>query len=198
MMRTLSGFIACMALLSVSQAGATTYNVEETGPAGLTFSGTITTTNVVGALNPGDILAWDLKISGTFFGSTPAILNNGNSGLFLTGNDLIATGTKLQFDFADTVAGEFRIFQPNTCFPCNDVYFFSAGSPVDPRFFLLLGGFSAEAQYQDGRHFADTETIGTAATTPLPAALPLFATGLGAAGLFGWRRKRKNAVAIAA
>jgi hypothetical protein len=31
----------------------------------------------------------------------------------------------------------------------------------------------------------------TAAATPLPAALPLFATGLGALGLFGWRRKRK-------
>ena len=28
--------------------------------------------------------------------------------------------------------------------------------------------------------------------TPLPAALPLFATGLGAMGLFGWRRKRKE------
>lgn len=28
-------------------------------------------------------------------------------------------------------------------------------------------------------------------TTPLPAALPLFAGGLGALGLFGWRRKRK-------
>jgi hypothetical protein len=31
------------------------------------------------------------------------------------------------------------------------------------------------------------------ATTPLPAALPLFATGLGALGLLGWRRKRKQA-----
>jgi hypothetical protein len=29
--------------------------------------------------------------------------------------------------------------------------------------------------------------------TPLPAALPLFATGLGALGLLGWRRKRKTA-----
>ncbi len=35
-------------------------------------------------------------------------------------------------------------------------------------------------------------------TTPLPAALPLFATGLGAMGLLGWRRKRKSASAIAA
>ncbi len=36
------------------------------------------------------------------------------------------------------------------------------------------------------------------AATPLPAALPLFATGLGAMGLLGWRRKRKNGAAIAA
>jgi hypothetical protein len=40
----------------------------------------------------------------------------------------------------------------------------------------------------DFRTFVDT---GTSAATPLPAALPLFATGLGALGLFGWRRKRK-------
>ena len=33
------------------------------------------------------------------------------------------------------------------------------------------------------------------AETPLPAALPLFATGLGALGLLGWRRKRKAALA---
>ena len=33
-------------------------------------------------------------------------------------------------------------------------------------------------------------TVG-APQVPLPAALPLFATGLGALGLLGWRRKRK-------
>ena len=46
-----------------------------------------------------------------------------------------------------------------------------------------------------------TETFGPnfeTAATPLPAALPLFASGLGAMGLFGWRRKRKNAAARAA
>jgi len=37
----------------------------------------------------------------------------------------------------------------------------------------------------------------TAPTTPLPATLPLFATGLGAFGLLGWRRK-KRAAALAA
>jgi hypothetical protein len=34
-------------------------------------------------------------------------------------------------------------------------------------------------------------------STPLPGALPLFATGLGVVGLLGWRRKRKSAAAIA-
>jgi len=31
----------------------------------------------------------------------------------------------------------------------------------------------------------------TGNTVPLPATLPLFATGIGALGLLGWRRKRK-------
>jgi hypothetical protein len=39
---------------------------------------------------------------------------------------------------------------------------------------------------------ANDNTIGLLANpTPIPAALPLFATGLGALGLLGWRRKRK-------
>jgi len=33
---------------------------------------------------------------------------------------------------------------------------------------------------------------GTLTATPLPAALPLFATGLGGLGLLGWRGKRKG------
>ena len=35
-------------------------------------------------------------------------------------------------------------------------------------------------------------------TTTLSAALPLFATSLGALGLLGWRRKRKTQAALAA
>ena len=46
--------------------------------------------------------------------------------------------------------------------------------------------------------FELTTTAVTAPTpTPLPAALPLFATGLGALGLLGWRRKRKGAALAA-
>jgi hypothetical protein len=37
---------------------------------------------------------------------------------------------------------------------------------------------------------------GAVSTTPLPAALPLFAIGLGALGLLGWRKKRKAQAAV--
>jgi hypothetical protein len=40
-----------------------------------------------------------------------------------------------------------------------------------------------------------TTTFSQGTATPLPAALPLFATGLGALGLLGWRRKRKAVAA---
>jgi hypothetical protein len=43
----------------------------------------------------------------------------------------------------------------------------------------------------------DDPGIWTVSQTPLPAAFPLFATGLGALGLFGWRRKRKAQAVVA-
>jgi hypothetical protein len=44
------------------------------------------------------------------------------------------------------------------------------------------------------RVFGDPAVV----VTPLPATLPLFATGLGVMGLLGWRRKSKKAAAMAA
>ena len=47
-----------------------------------------------------------------------------------------------------------------------------------------------------GQHYGSF-LVRDVAATPIPATLPLFATGLGAFGLLGWRRKRK-AAALAA
>ena len=59
---------------------------------------------------------------------------------------------------------------------------------------ILDGGLSdMNGQLTDGPGSPVTFTL---ATTPIPAALPLFATGLGGLGLFGWRRKRKQIAAL--
>ncbi len=59
------------------------------------------------------------------------------------------------------------------------------------------GGTSATIVGVNNTPLTETVTFDftTPTATPLPAALPLFATGLGALGLFGWRRKRKAAAA---
>jgi hypothetical protein len=68
--------------------------------------------------------------------------------------------------------------------------------------FSLLLGINPSLSLFNGTLFNEDEEHGlngilsyslVAETTPLPAALPLFATGLGALGLLGWRRKRKQA-----
>jgi len=63
----------------------------------------------------------------------------------------------------------------------------------EPAFMIL----SANQVGGPGHVVGWTLTNTSVSPTPLPAALPLFATGLGAMGLLGWRRKRK-AAAIAA
>jgi hypothetical protein len=63
----------------------------------------------------------------------------------------------------------------------------SAVAMVDPYFDL--------SDLPDGVTFEISNGIGNALpnATPIPAALPLFASGLGALGLLGWRRKKKAA-----
>jgi hypothetical protein len=64
------------------------------------------------------------------------------------------------------------------------------------------GLFSRAYQVADGTGADDGGLVtgfeGGQLATPLPATFPLFATGLGAMGLLGWRRKRKDAAALAA
>jgi hypothetical protein len=81
----------------------------------------------------------------------------------------------------------------------NDGYAISAVPPATgfPDFASLVAAFLADGVYVDmhTQLYPEGEIRGQllfeGTATPLPAALPLFATGLGGLGLLGWRRKRK-------
>jgi hypothetical protein len=75
-----------------------------------------------------------------------------------------------------------------------------------PTFSLLLNPNGevvvlSSYAYGIGGNFVEAYQLSTfpapsPSATPLPAALPLFAAGLGAMGLLGWRRKRKQVAAV--
>jgi hypothetical protein len=78
----------------------------------------------------------------------------------------------------------------NVISPTANPNFSSSGS-------LITLGVVTVGQYANGSATSyfdnlDMDITYTPNPTPVPAALPLFASGLGAMGLFGWRRKRKN------
>jgi hypothetical protein len=94
-------------------------------------------------------------------------------------------------------AGFYGTDAPNQIVATNDqgaglILDFSAdlGLSADPLSDSLV-------EHPDGLIDIESFTTGEAVPTPLPPALTLFATGLGAMCLFGWRKKRKNAAAIA-
>ena len=89
------------------------------------------------------------------------------------------------------------------------------GGPIDTHTLLAFAGCSTDPIIPVGTAFAFLEDSAmggdhdfndmvvridageSCAATPLPAALPLFATGLGVMGLRGWRRKRESAAVSA-
>jgi hypothetical protein len=62
--------------------------------------------------------------------------------------------------------------------------------------FYIVNATTAYAFFDDGgagpdKDYDDMVVKITVSSTPLLGALPLFASGLGAMGYFGWRKKRK-------
>jgi hypothetical protein len=172
-----------MTLLGISQGEATTYNIDIVdGESSLI--GTISTDGTTGPLLASDITDWDLTVDAA--GSGEGVLlgpdsgNNSALGSQDTQFALSATATSLNFNFEDTASSYFYFLAPSGTFAqLVDAYYSSPDGYVQ----LAAGGF--------GTSFSISDTqIGT--VTPLPAALPLFATGLGVIGLLAWRQKRQR------
>ncbi len=190
----LCGLIALIALLNVTQAGATTFNLENLQIApSYSVTGSITTNGATGTLSSQtDISSWNLIIN---TGNGPVDLNGpgspATSAVNYTGLALSVVGTGLFFNYGLSTDSFFEI--GTTTGPNENVVLEDASHPGGPLLQFNDGVDSQSTSSESGN-----TQIGIASATPLPATLSLFATGLGAMGLFGWRRKRKNASAIAA
>jgi hypothetical protein len=184
--------VAMGALWQGTSANAATFtydvNFQFTSAAQVTetVTGTIVTDCDSCFLQQADVSLWSLTFSGAVTGSASSgPLNQSPPSIF--SNALDATGSQLLYvssggfalftDFDSGAQLEFGFNLPDGTIHVQDSSFNSIFGPVTQPF-----------------QIATEEVVSTA---PLPGALPLFATGLGALGLLGWRRKRK-ATALAA
>jgi hypothetical protein len=215
--------IACMALLCASPAGATTYAVSQDDVAAygsdyvyIGVAGSITTDGTLGIINSAShIIDWDLigvvgtQNAGHFFNITGPLSYGNPSGILYIHN-IVATPLTLEVIADDPLSGV--VFGKPLGFvgyPYPQVYFqgeavgitnrpvFSvvpdSSLPCSPNVCL---GYIGDISNPD--NFSSVFADGKALPTPLPAALPHFASGLGAIGWLAQRRKQKAAALAAA
>jgi hypothetical protein len=187
-------------LLNLSTAFANTvYDVVDQGLF-IRISGTITTDGTNGILSSTNIIDWNLaflNLADLLSSITLTPIQSptlGNSVVIVTGSDLSASPTSLTFNYSDTTSSAGALtFLGASCPPaCAQFGYLSAAHFPPGSVFVLLGDQGFNSDFASGDR-SGTQVIATAEATPLPAALPLFATGVGALGLLGWRRKRKQA-----
>lgn len=123
-----------------------------------------------------------------FFGTAAGTFNTNSSGLVtsLTGTQTVGETSTA---FAMTLLAPGAYASNDNEFSLTPPYFDFSGISwiADGIDFNLGAGF-----YQDSANGLETDVNISVSQTPLPAALPLFAGGLGTMGLFCWRRKRKG------
>lgn len=176
MLKSLSlyALLALLLALSPARASTFTYNVDAVGSFG-SFGG-----QLVLNCNSCTITSSDL-VSASFGGEAAASAFTG-ANLSATPTEIIFTPTTSATSIFDTSHGGFFFGGGGTV----------GGGPGSP---CITTGSGAYGDCRDGVEAAATASgalvIGTLAPTPLPAALPLFASALGGLGFFGLRRKRK-------
>ena len=176
---------ACALALSVGAANASTVTFDVNGSfaavPGSTLSGTINV-DVTG----GTITAADLLVSGFLpFNVFVSAAFTPFPGLALVLSDAESPAKVLEVDFS------------NSGFTLTSLVGFNGGPIVGGQLIhgdLLQCDVTGILCYE----FLQGSITPEVANTPLPATFPLFATGLGALGLLGWRRRRMRAAALAA
>jgi hypothetical protein len=174
-----------------------TYSV---GHAADTLEGSLTLQGVNGTTFGPSTLAFDILVpSGPFgtVGSKPAGLIDGVTNFYVPGvTDPTAAlvGSEAGFNASCPACGPVTHWQGVT---------FTGLLPGDYQFTWVPIAFPT-AQWDiindnmNGVFSLSGSIVNGDSTTPLPAALPLFASGIGGLGLLSWRKRRKAAATAAA
>lgn len=191
--------IALTSLLATDAAHAVTVPAGDTLQIDFDLAGPASVPGFTGADGLAvDTLAFNEVDTGTFTTGT-AQLFNGSS---LLGTVGFNTGFFQVFSFA--APGSQFSFGPIGSVPDADWSAFANGTingildiTFDQTIDVTISvndlgiGFSSNEILSSDQQ-PNITSVNVLAPTPLPAALPLFASGLGALSLFGWRYRRKN------
>ena len=154
---------ACVMLSVPASAGATTFSLS-----GVTYTS--------GSLGSG-------TVTGTF---------DFSAGMFSNFDITVTGGPANGFFFNEDAGSTANLVNATNSSDDHLVLILAASLPTSPD--AVTGGLVNNCLLAEfcGEEVALGSILGGSVTaTPLPAALPLFATGLGGLGLLGWRRKRK-------
>jgi hypothetical protein len=215
----LFGLMVIVSWLSVSPAGAITlydYNVDIPIGPGLgkvqagTITGSIQTNCDTCDLTSSNVTSWSLQAS-----DGSSINSSGpTSGITFEFTILQATPTGI-FTLDDVGSFNFCADTSSCGAPAGGLLFTNNSGPnglphlahvdwYEGTSIIYENGVEGGWPVYEVAPLADTlvcpingNCLSIPAPTPLPAAFPLFVTGLGAMGLLGWRRKRKSAAALA-
>jgi hypothetical protein len=152
---------------------------------------------MVSVSGPAHAITYDINATGSLGGTVTGSVTLNASGTSITGVNVTVTEPSYpaySLSFTNpccavfNLGTELRIDLPGPVSTATDLnlYIVVATGQLDPT----MSFYAASGTFTD--YLSGTATSGVSAT-PLPAALPLFASGLAAAGFIGWRRKRKAA-----
>lgn len=177
--------LLAMLFISTSSSGATIYNVNRFIGGG-SVTGTITTDGSIGILSSSNFLNWELHLNDSITSFTLFGLNSGsaNSTLRLVGDAFSATSSELIFDFS--VSGfSFALFQnPTDGSGINWWCLEGTSCSNNPGGETVGININGPIQFSP---YTGQQIIASTSSTPVPAAIWLFGSGL--IGLIGMRKQ---------